>query len=68
MKSQKQVLQIAISHQQDLWFILVSFISTILKPIAYPSRGQTFQDVLNETTFASPIWKVLEMNLWFSLG
>ena len=66
MKSPNQVLRIAISHQQDLWFTLVSYISTILKQIAYPSRGQTFQDVLNEITFASPIWKVLEMHLWSS--
>ena len=68
MKSPKQVLRIAISHQQDLWFTLVSYISTILKQIAYPSRVQTFLDVLSETTFASPIWKILEMHPWSSEG
>ena len=68
MKSQNQVLWIAISHQQDLWFTLVSYISTILKQIAYPSRVQIFQDVSSEITFASPIWKILKMNLWSSLG
>ena len=54
MKSPKQVWRIAKSHQPDLWFTLVSYMSMILKQIAYRSRVQTFQDVLSEITFASP--------------